>query len=62
QLISSGGSWAAMSAAARDAVQEKFEIATLNKKLVRQYEALLENGQPPRNRPMFIARRRFATN
>ena len=62
RLAVSGEAWPAMSAAAREAVLKKFEISTLNKKLVRRYGALLEDGRPPRKRPMFIARRRFATN
>lgn len=62
RLVASGESWPLLSAAAHDAVEAKFEITSLNQKLVRRYEALLEEGRPPRRRPMFIARRRFATN
>jgi colanic acid/amylovoran biosynthesis glycosyltransferase len=61
-LVAASEDWPALSAAARDAVQQSFEIRALNEKLVRRYETLLQQEDPPRRRPMFIARRRFATN
>ena len=61
-LVSSGETWPGFSAAARATVQAKFEIKSLNEKLVARYSTLLEAPRPAKRGLMFIARRRFATN
>jgi colanic acid/amylovoran biosynthesis glycosyltransferase len=60
-LVHSPELWPAMCAAAREAVQREFEIATLNDRLVGCYRSLLEHTEPT-TRAVFAARRRFATN
>jgi len=62
RLVHSPELWPAMCAAAREAVQREFEIATLNDRLVDCYCSLLEHAEPGTRRAMFATRRRFATN